>query len=244
MQVSREEFEEQENLLSVVWDYGGGLHDICRMIEDVGTRRYWRTFLRVAGRTFARRAKKLDQIVDRIFDEIGHSQSPIREECREKLHRDYNGEAEYEYVYLWLYDELKREDERPETKQPDHDAVLERNQREAFTHFYRETRRAAYAGTWSVLSQCLDLGAAELDADELVTDLYTKIWASFAEWQTPGTATMTTRVYEYARLQALGWRKSRISQRARRVDPETLEYKGARSGRKPSLSHYDNRSTA
>jgi hypothetical protein len=93
-----------------------------------------------------------------------------------------------------------------------------------FYEIYDEGCRSAYAGAWSVLKHCRDLGSDRDAARELVQDTFCKVYSDLDAWGKPGAASIPTRLRAYAKDQARGWRTNRLRQRERftglgEVDP-------------------------
>ena len=76
-----------------------------------------------------------------------------------------------------------------------------------------EHRSAVNRGLWSVLSECSDLGANELTADELQCDVWRWVAGHVPELLQPG-APLPIRLCQRARFVARAWRTERLRERA------------------------------
>lgn len=93
----------------------------------------------------------------------------------------------------------------------------------------------------SVLAGCSDLGADNGTVSEIESTTWVRILMGLDRWltqpysDTPGCAPaqLATRLYSYARLQAMGWRTGRLRYRAKHISQDVLE----KSNRKPSESY-------
>lgn len=101
---------------------------------------------------------------------------------------------------------------------------VDANEKRRFVHILSTTQSDARAGVWSILKGCCDLGADEGEVEEVVQATYSKIWRDISTWMDDGSAQLSTRVYKFARAQALGWRTDRIRSKAPN-DLEKLEAK-------------------
>jgi len=87
-----------------------------------------------------------------------------------------------------------------------------------FDAMREESRLFVYHAVWKVLRGATDLG---IDA-ETFPSIESKVWSwLWFDQKSPlhsvGTAKATTRIYAYARLQALGWKQDRLRQRKRYI---------------------------
>lgn len=123
-----------------------------------------------------------------------------------------------------------------ETQYPAGEAVaIDEERRAFFDAMYLENRRVVFAAIWKIIVQCTDLGAdldpvtesrAELNtATEIEREVWSKVWIDLDRWAEPPRANrlgrepakLSTRLYDFARLQAMGWKKDRLRNRARHV---------------------------
>lgn len=190
------------------------LEEFAYLVGAIGTRHFIRRLLRVLGRANARRDATLNTLMDEIVQitRDGIEEYPgypaeakfVDTVIRARLDR-YDGPVTFEGLLQWTDLELDRIFRREQAK-----AVTERAERRRFLQIYSSTQAGARDGVWSVLKGCYDLGADEGEAEEIVQTTYSKIFRDISAWMEDGPAQLSTRVYKFARAQALGWRTDRI----------------------------------
>ena len=86
-------------------------------------------------------------------------------------------------------------------------------------------------GIWSVLRQCADLGLDHQTVRSIEVQVWMKVFLELPQWLAPGysndptkpPASLGTRLYAAARLQALGWRTEQLRYRQRFMQLSILE---------------------
>ena len=134
-----------------------------------------RTLFRVLGRANARRDKTLNKLLDKIVQITQDGGYPEEaqfadEYIRKRLYR-YDGLATFSPLIEWVGSELDFYFRAKEAI-----ADIERAERRRFMDIYSSTRRVAFAGAWSVLRRCIDLGATEQEAEEVVQQTFARIF--------------------------------------------------------------------
>lgn len=147
---------------------------------------------------------------------------------------NYAGNVEAELVMAWTVDKMKQTAMFLKVIR-----TLKLEDHRVFHHIYANCEKVAYAAVWDTLAKYYYLGLTEAEVEEIVQITFTKIWKSIDEWKEPGTASLTSRVYEFAKWQALGWRLARKRERRSKRDLFAAEYRGVKSARKRDLSYYD-----
>jgi hypothetical protein len=117
-----------------------------------------------------------------------------------------------------------------------------------------EYRAVVLRAIWSVLFRCDDLGVTYPDkgmgtVGEIEQEVWIRIFLDLDKWLTPAyskriggkPAKLSTRLYEFARLQAMGWRTERLRKLAKFGDLADADYKGTQGAKKPGLSELDRR---
>jgi hypothetical protein len=190
-----------------------------------------------------RRNAKLDKLLDAVFDkdQIGNTPPEIEKRIREHAHTRYDGELEYSPLLRWVAEEIRCYYFAVKAMHVD-DAQSAID----FAEIYRLGYHAAFDGVWDILKDCRDLGADEYEAREVVQRALIKIWKNTYEWSSlDATASIPTRIRAFARFEAIGWRDERIKarnlERELRGDYSECDFKGAKSGKKPDLSYFDNK---
>jgi hypothetical protein len=84
----------------------------------------------------------------------------------------------------------------------------------AFAVLRQEHKGAVLKGLWSILSKCTDLGfEPDIDIPSLENETWFKVWQNLEDWLKPGKARVSTRLYAWARFQAMAWRTERLRER-------------------------------
>lgn len=95
---------------------------------------------------------------------------------------------------------------------------------ELFLRMREEYKGFVRQAIWRVLEQCIDLGADYYTLLEIESDVWTKIFTeNFDAWLQPGysnvpgrkPAKLSTRLTDFARLQAMGWKKAELRKQAK-----------------------------
>jgi hypothetical protein len=88
-------------------------------------------------------------------------------------------------------------------------------------------RKVVHKGLWAIIEKCADLGGDVDTVHELEQDAWSRVWAEIDAWNSPGyglngrkPAKITSRLYALARFFALGWRTTRLRERAKFGDTE------------------------
>lgn len=85
----------------------------------------------------------------------------------------------------------------------------------SFYAMRRKYGRSVLAGIWSVLRGCGDLGIQHNTISDLESRLWMKVYLKLSDWLTPGTASLSTRLYAAGHFEARAWRTSRLRERER-----------------------------
>jgi hypothetical protein len=225
--VHESDFFRDQQLLATAMAYltGEEIAELSRKEEiprpsSCGTRFFDAEFLPIAAKAIRRRDEmlmpQLEQL-EQLMPEIvhGYDVTPadvkiIITRLRQRLDQ-YSGPPQSEPFVWWAMEQVAATIRtlRIIRKVEAENAI-------AFADVYQRARRSAWAGVLEVLKGCHDLGATHDVAEELVHVTMIEILCDIENWRDDGEASIQTRVYAFARDQALGWRQSRIREKRRR----------------------------
>jgi hypothetical protein len=232
------EFSLEERMAMNPWELGA-------IYQSCGTPHFRAEVLPLLAKAVRRREAGVTEILDSIFvaTKIAQDDHPAVQRVKERLRRKasgYRGPVTFRAVLHWAVDELAGMALAVQALRG-----YEAQPKMTFAEIYRQGYAAAWDGVWDVLRDCPDLGASEEEARELVNRTFIKVWFRLDDWNQQGTASIQTRIRAFAKKQAMGWRTQRLRERAReallRGEFGDADYRGARSGKKPSLAFYDDR---
>jgi hypothetical protein len=127
----------------------------------------------------------------------------------------------------------------------------------AFYVLREQNRKVVFKAIWTVLKVSDDLGVnlpgKQLGTlGEIESEVWTKVFLDLDGWLSPGTSTrgrepakVSTRLYGFARDQALGWQKNQIRHRRKKDIADSVAktlralQMGATGAKKPSLSEIE-----
>jgi hypothetical protein len=153
-----------------------------------------------------------DEVILKLFEkhsDVTHAAlTTLLNQVRTRLEQ-YDGEADDRADFIqWISDSVEEQ-----LKRRAEERAREKEVTAKFTAMYTAGKKSLKAGIWSVLKGCEDLGADKAEVEEVAQRAWIKVWQRFQSWEKKGPATITTRLYDFGRAQALGWRTQRLRDR-------------------------------